>query len=253
MEETVPVSSENPMFSPGPAQFATTHWSVVLEAGMKDSPRAKAALAEIYRAYWYPLYAFVRGRGYELHDAQDIAQDFFAALLKKNYLECVNREKGRFRSYLLGALKHFLINEWHKARREKRGGKHTFITLDEMSAEDRWSQEPACDSTPEKIYERNWAETLLERIVVQLRAEHERAGKARHFEALKVFLSGEKGQESYARIAVQLDMSEAAVKVAVHRLRQRYRELLRAEIASTVVNPGEVEDELRYLVSVLRG
>ena len=247
------VSSENRSFAPGPAQFATTHWSAVLEAGIKDSPRAEAALAELYRAYWYPLYAFVRGRGYEVHDAQDIAQDFFAALLKKNYLECVNRDKGRFRSYLLGALKHFLANEWHKKRREKRGGKHVFIAMEEVLAEDRWGQEPADESTPEKIYERNWAETLLERIVVQLRAEHERAGKGRHFEAFKVFLSGEKGQESYARIAVQLDMSEAAVKVAVHRLRQRYRELLRAEIASTVVNPGDIEDELRYLVSVLRG
>ena len=249
----MPVSSEGRTFAPGPAHFATTHWSVVLQAGIKDSPRAEAALAEIYRAYWYPLYAFVRGRGYEMHDAQDIAQDFFAALLKKNYLDCVNRDKGRFRSYLLGALKHFLTNEWHKANREKRGGKHTLIALDEMLAEDRWKQEPAHDATPEKIYERNWAETLLERIVLRLRSEHDRAGKGRHFEVLKVFLSGEKNQESYARIALQLDMSAAAVKVAVYRLRQRYRELLRAEIASTVVHPGEVEDELRYLVAVLRG
>ena len=249
----MPVSSETRTFAPGPAHFATTHWSAVLEAGEKDSPRAEAALAQLYKAYWYPLYAFIRRRGYHVHDAQDITQDFFTMLLKKNYLECVNRDKGRFRSYLLGALKHFLANEWHKTRREKRGGKHIFIALDEVLAENRWSQEPACEGTPESIFERNWAETLLERIIVQLRSEHERTGKVRHFEALKVFLSGEKGQGSYAEIAVRLDMSEAAVKVAVHRLRQRYRELLRAEVASTIVNPGEIEDELRYLVKVLRG
>ena len=238
---------------PAPAHFATTHWSIVWQACQKDSPRAEAALGQLYTAYWYPLYAFIRGRGYDVHDAQDLAQDFFASLVKKNHLECVSREKGRFRSYLLGALKHFLANEWHKERWEKRGGGHTLIFFDEVLAENRYSQEPGHDATPEKIYERNWVSVLLERVLMSLRAEQEEAGKDRHFEELKIFLSGEKSPESYAEIAARLDMSEAAVKVAVHRLRQRYRELLRAEIANTVANPGEVEDELRYLLSVLRG
>ena len=238
---------------PVAAHFATTHWSIVLQACQKDSPRAEAALGQLYTAYWYPLYAFIRGRGYDVHDAQDLAQDFFASLLKKNHLECVSRDKGRFRSYLLGALKHFLANEWHKGRREKRGGGRALIPLDEVLAENRYSREPGHDATPEKIYERNWVTVLLERVLAALRAEQEEAGKSRHFEELKIFLSGEKTSLSYTEVGRRLDMSEAAVKVAVHRLRARYRELLRAEIANTVANPGEVEDELRHLLSVLRG
>jgi len=248
------ITEENQvLLPPGTAHFATTHWSVVLQAGQKDSPRAQAALAQLYTAYWHPLHAFIRGRGYDVHDAQDLAQDFFAALLKRNHLECVSREKGRFRSYLLGALKHFLANEWHKVRREKRGGACTFIPLDDVLAEKRYRLETSHDATPERIYERNWAAVLLERVLASLRVEHEQAGKIRHFDELKIFLSGEKAGHSYAEIGACLEMSEAAVKVAVHRLRQRYRELLRAEIANTVANPGEVEDELRYLLSVLRG
>jgi RNA polymerase sigma factor (sigma-70 family) len=238
---------------PPVAVFATTHWSAILEASQRNSPRADAAVSQLYTAYWYPLYAFIRGRGYDVHDAQDLAQDFFASLLKKNHFQSVTREKGRFRSYLLGALKHFLANEWHKARREKRGGGCAVIPLDEALAENRYSQEPSHDATPEKLFEQNWASVLLERVLMSLRAEQEGSGKGRHFDALKIFLTGEKSERSYAEIGAGLEMSEAAVKVAVHRLRERYRELLRAEIANTVANPGEVEDELRYLLTVLRG
>ena len=216
-----------------------------------DSERAQAALARLYQAYWYPLYAFVRARGYSPHEAQDLAQDFFCSLLKRNSLHSVTKEKGRFRSYLIGAAKHFLANEWNKIHREKRGGAHTFVTLDDAFAESRFLKEAAHAETPETIYEKNWATVLLERVMAQLRREYEGA-KARQFEELKVCLSGEKSASSYAETAARLEMSEAAVKVAVHRMRARYRELLRKEISETVAHPGEVEDELRHLLNVLR-
>jgi RNA polymerase sigma factor (sigma-70 family) len=234
------------------AGFGTTHWSVVLQAAQPGSPRAEAAMAQLYRTYWPPLYSFIRARGYSPHDTQDLAQDFFYSLLKKNHLELVSKEKGRFRSYLLGALKHFLANDWHKMRREKRGGGQIHIALDEVM-DNQYGQEPGHEVTPEKLYERNWARVLLERVVGELRSEHEAAGKAPYFNELKTFLSGEKNVISYAEVGLRLNMSEAAIKVAVHRLRQRYRELLRREIANTVANPGEVEDELRHLLKVLRG
>lgn len=246
-------TSKNPVSRKVGVAFAATHWSAVIEAGRPGSPRAEAALGELYQTYWYPLYAYIRARGHSPHDAQDLVQEFFCVLLRKNYLEAVSREKGRFRSYLIGALKHFLANAWHKSRREKRGGSQTFIALDEVMAEKRFGAEPRDEATPERLYERSWAALLLERVLGQLRAEHEGSGRIRHFGELKIFLSGEKSERSYAEIGARLAMSEAAVKVAVHRLRQRYRELLRREIAHTLANPGDIEDELRHLVRVLRG
>jgi RNA polymerase sigma-70 factor (ECF subfamily) len=235
----------------GGVAFPTTHWSVVLATTHADSERAQAALARLYQAYWYPLYSFVRARGYPPHEAQDLAQDFFCSLLKRNSLQSVTKEKGRFRSYLMGAAKHFLANEWNKMRREKRGGAHTFVALDDALAESRFLKEPAHAETPETIYEKTWATVLLERVMTQLRREYEGA-KARQFEELKVCLSGEKSAASYAEIGARLEMSEAAVKVAVHRMRARYRELLCKEISDTVAHPAEIEDELKHLLNVLR-
>jgi RNA polymerase sigma-70 factor (ECF subfamily) len=231
--------------------FVTTHWSVVLEARDQRSPQAAAALEKLCRTYWYPLYAYVRRRGYGEHDAQDLAQGFFARLVEKNYLEAVGRQKGKFRSFLLAALNHFVSDEWDRARAEKRGGGETFISLDDQTAEDRYRQEPADELSPEKIYERRWAMTLLDQMLRQLEAEFAATGRLRLFEELKVFLLDEKGVGSYAETAARLEMTEGALRVAVHRLRQRYGELFRDEIAHTVASPVEIEDEVRHLLGVL--
>ena len=233
------------------AQFATTHWSVVLSAGRNDTPRARDSLAQLCQAYWYPLYAFVRRQGHSAPDAQDLTQEFFARLLKKNSLEQVSREKGKFRSFLLASLKHFLANEWDRARALKRGGGQELIPLDGDSAETRYGFEPAHGETPDKIFDRRWALTLLDATLVRLREEFVAENKTKLFEALKFTLTAERGTTSYVEVAKQLGLSEGAVKVAVHRLRQRYREVLRAEIANTVATPGEVDEELRQLFAAL--
>ena len=198
--------------------------------------------------YWYPLYAFVRRRGHSAHDAQDLTQGFFARLLEKKDLASVDRARGRFRSFLLAALEHFLINEWHRARTQKRGGAALLFSFDALDAESRLRHEPATDS-PEQIYDRRWAMTLLDQVMARLRTEMAGAGKLAHFEALKFCLTGER--TAYAEVGARLAMSEGAVKVAVHRLRERYRALLRAEIAETVATPEEIEDELRALLAAL--
>ena len=233
------------------ARFATTHWSIVLSAHDLDTSRAEQCLAKLCQTYWYPLYAFIRRQGYSAHDAQDLTQAFFARLLEKNYLAAVRREKGRFRSFLLAALKHFLANEWDKRNAQKRGGGRVFIPLDADSAETRYGLEPSHDSTPDKSFERQWALTLLEKVLAQLRAEFVSNGKEKIFDHLKSSLAGTRDSIPYSEIATKLGTSEGAIKVAVHRLRQRYRELLRAEIAQTVNNSNEVEDELRHLFVVL--
>jgi RNA polymerase sigma-70 factor (ECF subfamily) len=233
--------------------FATTHWSVVLAAGHDSAPGAGAALEKLCRTYWYPLYAYIRRRGYGEHDAQDLAQGFFARLVERNYLEAVGRQKGKFRSFLLAALNHFVSDEWDRARAKKRGGGQTFISLDDQSAEERYRQEPAYELSPEKIYERRWAMTLLDQVLRQLETEFAATGKQRLFEQLKVFLLDEKGVGSYADTAARLEMTEGALRVAVHRLRQRYGELFRDEIAHTVASPDEIEDEVRHLLTVLSG
>jgi RNA polymerase sigma factor (sigma-70 family) len=231
--------------------FVTTHWSMVLSAGRSDSTHAQAALEKLCRTYWLPIYAFVRRQGHNSHDAQDLTQEFFSRLLEKKSLAGVDPAKGRFRSFLLGSLKHFLANEWDKARAQKRGGGQRLISIDANHAETSYAIEPADQMTAEKIFERRWALTLLEQVMQQLREDYVRDGKTRLFEELKSTLTGASRSAPYAEIAARLAMSEGAVKVAVHRLRQRYRELLRAEIAHTVASPAEVEDEIRNLFATL--
>ena len=232
--------------------FSTTHWSVVLEAGRGNSPAAAQALERLCSAYWYPLYAYVRWKGHEPHDAQDLVQDFFAYFLEHNYLRLADRTRGRFRTFLLTSLQHFLVNDWRKTTRKRRGGRRRILSLDEEMAESRFAGEPAIEQPPDALYDRGWAAVLLDRALSALRAEFEQSGKQDLFERLKVFVWGEKSALSYAAMAGELGMTEGAVKVAVHRLRQRYGELLRAEVAQTVATPVEVDEELRYLVSVIR-
>jgi RNA polymerase sigma factor (sigma-70 family) len=238
---------------PSPRQvFVTTHWSVVLTAGRSDTTRARAALENLCQTYWHPLYAYVRRRGHSSEDAQDLTQAFFARLLERNAVAAVAPEKGRFRSFLLASLNHFLSDEWDKARAQKRGGGKV-ISLDLQSAETRLGEIPVENFTPEKAFEHRWAITLLEQVYQRLGEEYRAEGKGTLFDALRTTLAGASDAAPYAELARQLDMSEGAVKVAVHRLRQRYRGLLRDTIADTVSGPDEVEDELRYLFRTLAG
>jgi RNA polymerase sigma factor (sigma-70 family) len=231
--------------------FATTRWTVVMAAGGTDSLNAHDALETLCNAYWYPLYVYVRRQGHGPHDAQDLTQAFFARLLEKNYLGDVQRERGRFRSFLLASLKHFLANEWDRERALKRGGGRKLVALDEESAESRYKLEPKDDMSADKIYERRWALTLLDKVLNNLRAEYAASGKEETFETLKEYLSAGRTSVSYARAAEKLGMTEGTVKVTVHRLRKRYRELLRAEIAHTVATASEIEAEIRYLFTAL--
>ena len=233
--------------------FTPTHWSVVVAAGRNDSTHARVALEKLCRAYWPPIYAFVRRQGHSPHDAQDLTQEFFARLLEKNYLAEVDRSKGRFRSFLLASLKHFLANEWDKSQAQKRGGGQILIPIDAATAETACGFQPADNSTAEKIYERRWALTLLDQVLRRLRADYARDGKEKLFEQLKPTLTEASRTIGYAEIATRLESTEGAVKVAVHRLRARYRELLRAEIGETVATHGEVEDEIRNLFAALAG
>jgi len=229
----------------------TTHWSVVLAATRSDTTQAQTALARLCQCYWYPLYAYVRRRGYNPHDAQDLTQEFFARLLARKWLAQADRERGRFRTFLLSALGHFLANEWDKARAQKRGGAVEIVPLQLDSAETRYGHEPADPVTPEQGYERQWALALLEEVLNRLNQEHEGEGQADLFAALKPCLVGDRQTQPYATLAAKLGMTEGAIKVAVHRLRQRYRQLLREEIAHTVASTGEIEDEMRHLFTVL--
>jgi RNA polymerase sigma-70 factor (ECF subfamily) len=229
--------------------FATTHWTVVVAAGRKSTPQAEVALEELCRTYWYPLYAFIRRQGHAREDAEDLAQAFFARFLAKNYLEKLSSEKGKFRAFLLAALKHFLANEWDRANRQKRGGGVTPLSLDWQSADTRYQIDPADNLTPDKLYDRAWAVTLLERVIVRLRDENCAEGKAKLFEQLKPFLMVGKSVVPYAQAAVALELTEGAARVAVHRLRRRYRELLRQEIGQTLSDPAQAEEEMRALFS----
>jgi RNA polymerase sigma-70 factor (ECF subfamily) len=233
------------------ASFTTTHWSVVL-AAQGRSPAADVALEKLCRTYWWPLYGFVRRSSYSPEEAQDLTQGFFALLLERRDLDVVRREKGRLRSYLLVSLKNFLA----KARRHelalKRGQGHALVPLDDLLARERADLEPTDSLSADKIYERRWALTLLEQVLARLESEYRSAGNAKLFHYLKEFLSDEPGRRSQAEIAADLGMTENAVKQAFHRLRQRYRQLLRDEIAQTVAVPGDVEDELRHFIAVLQ-
>jgi len=231
--------------------FATTHWSVVLAAGESASPEAEAALEKLCRTYWYPLYAYVRRCGHSPHDAQDLTQGFFARLLEKNWVGAADREKGRFRSFLLSLLNHYLGDERDRANAAKRGGGKVLISLDEQTAENLFSQEPASWLPPQMEFERRWAAALLKQAMTRLREEFETTGKGRTFDQLKLFLEGEASSGDYAAMAAGLGMSANAIAVSVHRLRQRYRQLVRIEVANTVGSPDEVEEEMRHLFSVL--
>jgi RNA polymerase sigma factor (sigma-70 family) len=234
------------------AEFVTTHWSIVVGAAQRDSPEAMAALDKLCRSYWYPIYVFVRRKGYTPHEAEDLTQEFFARLIKGRDLEAVRREKGRFRSYLLVSLKHFLVNEWKRGQTQKRGGGQDLIPLDLALAEDVYAAESSAVQTPENAFERRWAFTLLETVLGRLRAEYTESERGKLFDCLRDYLSSEAPPRSQEAIAKDLGMSEGAVKQAVHRLRRRYRELLREEIAQTVATVGDVEDELRHLIGLLR-
>ena len=229
------------------AQFTTTHWSVVLSAGRENSTQARDALEKLCCAYWYPLYAFVRRKGFDGTEAQDLTQEFFAQLLARKDLATVHPDKGKFRTFLLIAMSHFLANEWERLRTEKRGGKLVFIPLEEAAAENHYQSEPATDLTPEKMFERRWAIALLDQALARLRDEAESAGKRQLFDELKIFISGRAEAGDYADAAKRLAMTEVAVRVAVHRLRQRYRDSLRHEIAQTVGSREEVDEEIRHL------
>lgn len=234
-----------------PTVFGTTHWSVVLAARETGDSVASHALESLCRTYWYPIYAYIRRRGHDAGEAEDLTQEFFFRLLDKNYLGQVDPKKGRFRSFLLVAINHFLANERDRVRAIKRGGQMRFISLDELDAENRYRCEPATNISPEKLFEQRWAMALLERVLARLRGEFSIKGMAGLFDELKVYLTGSNQAPSYAVQAERLDKTEAALKMAVKRMRHRCRELLREEIANTVSSPDEVEDEVRHLYAVL--
>ena len=225
---------------------------MVLAAGHREPGRARAALATLCQTYWYPLYAYVRHRGHSPHDAQDLTQAFFVHLLENNALGHIQREGGKFRSYLLTALNHFLVDEWKKAHAQKRDVGQV-VSLDAQEAETRFGREPADIATPERLFQQNWALALLDSVYERLRLEYEGGGKARLFEELRFCLTGERSSLPYVELAKRLKLTESAVKVTVHRLRQRYRELLRQEVAHTLASEDEIEDELRSLFRALAG
>jgi RNA polymerase sigma-70 factor (ECF subfamily) len=233
--------------------FVTTHWSVVLSAQDQDSPRSVEALELLCRTYWYPLYAFVRRQGRSPHDAQDLTQGFFARLLAKNYLKSAACEKGKFRTFLLVSLKRYLAGEWDREHAQKRGGYAPVLSIDQDLAESRFAAELAHRLQPDVLFDRQWAMTLIERVMTRLQEEYLASGRAKLFEHLRGCLVKDESAQPYAEIAAQLNLTEAAVKMAVHRLRARYREILRAEIADTVSGPEEVEEEIRHLFSTFGG
>jgi len=232
--------------------FATTRRSIVVAAGRRSSPDSRQALESLCAAYWYPLYAYARRRVANVHEAQDLTQAFFAELLEKNYVGSANPERGRFRAFLLTAFKHFLGKEWEKAKAQKRGGGRASMSLDFQAADSSLRIDPAAGLTAEQFFEQQWAIALLGRIMKRLECEFQEAGKAEHFEAFKGFIIGDHAGCTYAQVAARLDMTEGAAKKAGSRMRQRYRELLREEIAQTVAGPDEVDDEIRNLVLTLK-
>jgi len=236
---------------PEQSWFPSTQWTAVVRAGCGSGSEAGRALARLCEDYWIPLYAFVRRSGYAVSDAEDLTQEFFARLLEKKYLAVADPERGKFRCFLLASLKHFLANEWNRAHAQKRGGRLGVIPFDFQAAEDRYRSQPVDALTPERLYERRWALALLEQVLGRLREEMANEGKSALFDQLKELLTGQPGSRPYSEIAKELDATEGAIKVAVHRLRRRYRELLKAEIAQTVAGPEDLEDELRQLFAAV--
>ena len=233
------------------AEFATTHWSLVLSAGSPDEPAAQRALSELCHAYWYPLYSYVRRRVDDVHDAQDITQAFFSHLLEKQTIARADPTRGRFRAFLLTALKNFLVNEWEKARAEKRGGGRAKLSLDFDSGESWYQIEPADDLTPEKLYERRWVLTLLDHVLRRLRVEMAETGRKQYFEQLKAALTGDATAEEYEQAGQALGITVAAAKQAGYRMRKRYRQLFRAEVLRTLADEGEVDDEIGQILEIL--
>jgi RNA polymerase sigma-70 factor (ECF subfamily) len=233
------------------ARFATTSWTQVLAAREGASTESRQALEGLCHVYWYPLYAFVRRQGHDAEDARDLTQAYFAELLDKGYLEDYDPERGRFRVFLAASMRHFLSKEREKARAWKRGGRADVISLDSQEVEGRYRLEPQDRLTPEQIYERRWALTVLERTLGRLGREQEDADRGREFRVLEGYLTGEKSRTSYREVAAELGTTEGAVKMSIHRLRQRFGQLLRAEIAETVSSPTEVDDEVKHLLGVV--
>jgi RNA polymerase sigma-70 factor (ECF subfamily) len=231
--------------------FVTTHWSVVLATAGDSSEAAQAALERLCQTYWYPLYVYLLRRGYAATDAEDLVQEFFYRLIQREGFSVATPERGRFRSFLLASLNHFAANQWKQAHRLKRGGGAIFVPLEKETAESRYASEPAHEMTPERVFDRRWALTVIEQGLKQLREEYCSRGKAGIFEGLKMYITGEEGTPAYSQVAARLGKSEEAIKMAVSRLRQRYREIIRAEVARTVENPADVENELSALLSAL--
>jgi RNA polymerase sigma-70 factor (ECF subfamily) len=247
------VAPRNEPDVPAKAQFDTTRWSIVVSAAQRSSPESQAALETLCRAYWHPLYAYARRRGYSFEDASDLTQEFFARLLEKGSLLQADRAKGKFRSFLLASLKHFLANQWDKASAQRRGGGRTVVSIDATAADTWYGLQPAHDLTAEKIFERRWALTLLENVLLRLRAEYLSSDKGDLFKALKSAIVEPGEAAAYRDLGSKLGMSEGAVKVAVHRLRKRYRDLLVDEIAHTVASRADVEEELQTLLTAVGG
>lgn len=238
--------------SPPGRWFPTTHWSVVLAIGQESSVQSREALEKLCSVYWAPLYAYIRRQGRSPEDAEDLTQDFFARLFEKDYLKRADRERGKFRTFLLTSLKHFLVNDWQKRHAAKRGAGRV-VACDFQAAEAEYAAAGSAGLTPDELYERRWAEALLEQAANRLRDEYAGFGKLSLFDRLKDLLLAGRREVAYADLSQELGMSQGALKVAVHRLRHRYQEMLHAEVAQTVNTPSEVETELRHLLSVLQG
>jgi RNA polymerase sigma-70 factor (ECF subfamily) len=251
----IPVSippSTNPSGERDPRAFATSNWSMIAHAGDAATPNGRAALAQLCRVYWYPLYWFSRSRGLSQHDAEDLIQGFFEDIIERGAIAKADAARGRFRTFLLSSLRNFHSHQRARAGRLKRGGGQEILSLDKVdAAETRFRNEPATEISPEKLFDQKWALSLLEAALDHLRHEYDAAGKRAWFDELKVVLWGGRGEVSYAEIALRLESTEGAVKVAVHRLRQRFKEYLRTEVARTVLHPGEIEDEMRHLLAAV--
>ena len=233
--------------------FIATHWSLVRRAAESSSVSGEAALQQLCKSYWYPLYSYVRWQGHGPEEAKDLTQAFFARLLDKGYIAHANPQLGKFRTFLLTSLQRFLANEWKKLRAEKRGGRASFISWDEEETERLYLAEQADGHSPEELFDKRWALTLLDQVLVRLQVEFSAAGKVSHFERIKVLLWGDQAAPSYSEVAAQMGLTEGALKVAVHRLRKRYRELLREEVTKTAASPEDVDEELRHLIAVISG
>ncbi|MFB0556135.1 MAG: RNA polymerase sigma factor [Phycisphaerae bacterium] len=235
----------------GKGKFATTHWSVILAAGDTSASQHEQALSSLCKTYWFPLYAYLRRRGYNAHQAEDYTQGFFAQMLDKHYLRKVSPKPGKFRSFLLAAFRHYVADEHDHARAIKRGGSRKILSLDFNTAERKYALGLTYDLSPDKVFERSWALAVLEKTMDRLRAELAGRDKQRHFDVFRIYLGGQAAKVPYHDVADKLKMTEGAVKVAIHRLRRRYREILREEIAQTVAGEDQIDEEIKDLFAVL--